>query len=308
MSDEPRILVVEDDPSWQGLYEEVLTGRGYLVEPAESLAEALEALDRRFYHVAIVDLRLGQDPKNRDGLKVLEHISELDEGTAAIVVSAYSEVSMFDEFRRYGVFGLAEKPSSIPVETLRELERLKFIKGGIDKGDAPDSIGIIGAVERAMAEAQRSAVQMIWTESPFSFINGIFARDIQHAIGGGHMAELRPLIGDLCRPFMPWLQAKKKPTEIKIGDLCVGFQTPCWSRALGKAIVVRFGRCDSFNEAMNLMPVDTVNNIGEVREELRHASSSHFEGVVHSIVNADFRLHFKPPALKKIVKSTEFAC
>jgi CheY-like chemotaxis protein len=304
MEGERRVLVVEDDQSWQDLYQEVLTESGYLVDTVTSLSRALHAIDRRFYHVGIVDIRLGKGPKNKDGLKVLERLYELDEGTAVIIASAYAQVSMLEELRGYGVFGLAEKPNTVPAEEIPELEKLKFIKGRIDKGETPDGNSIIAMVERALAEAQRSAVRKIWTQSPFSFLSGVSARDVQHTIGSGQMHELRPFMGKLCRSFMPWLQAKEKSVEIRIGNSCVGFQAPCWSRALGSAIVVRFGRRLDPKQAIDVPPVDKVNRVGEVREELHNTCSSHFEGAVYRVENAGFEEHFNPPAIKRTSKAT----
>ncbi len=301
MNDKLRILVVEDDSSWQEIYEEVLVEENYLVEVATNLGEARKIIDSCFCHVAIVDIKLNKDdPENRDGLKVLQHIWELNEGTAGIVASAHAKVSMFDEFRRYGVFDLAEKSSWVPDDALRDIGKAQFIKGGIDKGDL-DSASIIEIVKRAVVGAQRSAIRAIWTASPFSFINGLSARDVQRAMGGGQMVELRPFLGDLCRPFMPWLKAKEKPAEIEVDGRCVGFQTPCWSRSLGEAVVVRFGRHDLFEKAMRLSPVSEISKIGKVGKELKRDSSSHFMGAVYLLEDADFEQHFTPPALKRSI-------
>lgn len=298
-----RVLVVEDAHSWQEIYREVLTEKGYEVEVASDRATAIDALNRRFFHVAVVDLRLSEhDASNRDGLEVLDHIWKLDEGTAVIVASGYLELSMLDEFRTRRTFGLAAKPSSNLDDAVKELKPLSFIKGEIDKS-APAGTVIVQAVESAITDAQRSCMSETWLTSPFSFMDGLSAKEVQRAMGGGQMVELRPFLGDLCRPFMPWLQAKEKPVEIKLDDRCVGFQAPCWSRALGKAIVVRFGRRDSFEQAMKPMPVEAVNTIGAMRQELKHATSSHFEGAVYLVENADFRRHFKLPALKRTVGS-----
>jgi ActR/RegA family two-component response regulator len=303
-----RVLIVEDDLSWQDLYKEILTDAGYKVETTSNLATSLDALDRVFFHVAIVDLRLSEkDESNRDGLDVLDRIWKLDEGTAAIVASGYLEVSMFDEFRTYGIFDLAEKPPTLrPDEAIKELKTLTFIKGEIDKSAPAD---IVRAVDRAIPEVQRRGIQEIWTTSPFSFIHGLSAKKVQRTLGGGQMVELRPFLGNLCRPFMPWLQAKEKPVEIKVDDRCVGFQTPCWSRALGKAIAIRFGRRNSFEQALGLIPVDSVNRFGEIQQgKLKHITYSHFEGAVYALEKVDFKQHFKPPAPKRTVKSGEPTC
>jgi len=297
------ILVVEDDVSWQHNYEEVLSEKGYHVDIASSLNEALEALDRRFYHAAIVDLRLDEkNTDNREGMGVLRRIWELNEGTGAIVVSIYADISMFEEFRKYGVFGLTEKLPSTPEDAVQEFKSLSFIKGGIDKGKSGISSSLTNYIMRAADEAQRASVQMVWSRSPFGFINGILARDILLSMGGGQMLELETFLRNLCHPFMPWLQAKEIPIDIKIDEQCIGYQTPCWSRALGEAILVRFVRRASFKSASELTPVDSVNHFGKIGKELRHTASSHFEGIVYHLEDINFRQHFKLPAPRRTIK------
>ena len=89
MDNKPRILVVEDDIRWQEIYSEALEKRDYEVNVVGNKNSAFDALDKMFFHAAIVDLKLTDNDKNRDGLDVLRRIWALDEGTRAIVGSGY---------------------------------------------------------------------------------------------------------------------------------------------------------------------------------------------------------------------------
>jgi len=280
-----RVLVVEDEKSWQELYAEILSDEGFHVSKASTLEEARNILDYCFFHAAIVDLRLSKtDRNNRDGMEVLRHIMELSEGTGAVVMSGYADIKMFDDFRKYGISSVAEK-----------------VEG--DKGNM-DIPALLQKVREAAANAQRLSARKIWEGSPFNFMNGLLARDVQLAMGGGQMSELRQFLGSLCYPFTPWLQAKVKPVSIEFGKpkQCVGYQTPCWSRALGEAVVVRFGKISSYDKVLKSEAgyIEKLLMSGTKREKLREYTSLHFKGEVYRLDGVNFAEHFKQPALQKI--------
>jgi CheY-like chemotaxis protein len=108
-----RVLIIEDDDSTRRMYARHLDLQGgYRVAAAASLAEALEALELMTYHVALVDIMLAgpKDTANRDGTAVLDRISELDEGTRAVVLSAQEEPQEVREFmKEHGAFDYLEK-------------------------------------------------------------------------------------------------------------------------------------------------------------------------------------------------------
>ena len=286
-----RVLVVEDDKGWQNIAHQILTAQGYKVGVASTVQEAKDEIDSKFYHVAVVDLRLDeQKPDKRDGMEVLKHIWELDEGTRAIVWSGFTgETPLVKLFLEYKIVGLTDKNP-------------EFVKE-FDKGDA--TAKLLEAVNNAFSEAEREALAVgaraIWEGSPFSFINGILARDIQIAIGGGTMSELREFLGELGSFYAPWLQAKKVNAEpIEIVGKCVGFQTPCWSRALGEAVIVRFGRSDLFEQSLELQPIEKNMPFGSLGEKAFPVPEySHYTGIVYKLNNAEFDANFKRPKPRK---------
>ncbi len=90
MSDSPKhsILVVEDDPTWQELYEEILEDE-YELTFAGTYQEAIDALDSGEFDLAIVDPGLdSHDDSNRDGIKIVRRISALGLPTSVIVITA----------------------------------------------------------------------------------------------------------------------------------------------------------------------------------------------------------------------------
>ncbi len=294
MESKPRVLIVEDDSTWQTVYRDALTAAGYLVETAGDLATAMEVLDRRFFHVAVVDLKLSEDESNRDGLLVLRRIWALDE-TLVVVGSGFADVSMFDEFRQIGIFGFTE----IPTEARKHLQAIDFYKGHVRKDEF--FVSIMDKINKAVLEALSKSVSQKWLASPFAVLKDVSARDVQQLLGVGPMTELRPFLTSLIQPLFPWLQAKRDVVMIKDEHQrkVVAFEALCWSRDLGKPVVIRFGRRDTFHKLNDIAPVGSDGLDIEIQEEQSRKSSSHFEGVVYHVANIDFDRYFDPPPVKK---------
>ena len=295
-----RVLVVEDDKGWLELSKIHLTRKNYIVGTSLTKEQAIEELDRCLYHIAIVDLKLNDDdPNDREGLRVLEHIWKMNEGTRAIVRSGYArDISVINEMIKYGIKGLTEKD-------------MGFVKGDINKGaETTFNDGFFDNIEAAVNEAkgdiQRAGAKTVWENSPFSFINGMLARDIQLSMGGGTMSELRGFLGELVEPCAPWLQAISSETLAPIRvtqhdkqNGIAGYQTICWSRAFGHAVLIRFGRKDLYEKNLQSHPLQSMLKIGEAKQLLWSDESQHFMGEVYYLDGADFRTNFRRPIPKR---------
>ena len=94
-----RILVIDDDPSWQELLAESIEAAdaappGELtVRIARSFQEANALLDRQHFHLAFVDLRLKEDERELTGKRIAAKITGQDEGTCVVIVTGHADVS-----------------------------------------------------------------------------------------------------------------------------------------------------------------------------------------------------------------------
>jgi CheY-like chemotaxis protein len=70
-----NVLVLDDEPTWRDLITEVLQEEGHIVQPVENLSQAREWLDRRQFHLAVIDIVLHE---GEDGLDLLEDIARLN--------------------------------------------------------------------------------------------------------------------------------------------------------------------------------------------------------------------------------------
>lgn len=305
MASKPRVLIVEDNVSWQDNYREALSD-DYTVVTAGALLEAEDALDRQSFHVAVVDLNLSDDPNNRDGITVIRRLWELAEDTIVIVGSGYVEASMFNEFRELGVFGLTEISSS----DRKQLASL--IKGNISKQETPLE-EVLNKVRLAARESLPLAVQRRRNASPFGIIRDASARDIQHDLRSGPMTTLRGFMEDLILPLFPWMHPKVTvPGNVSAGTVrlvidgkTIGFETLCWCRALGHAVVVRFGRAETLAASQDFHVPGSVWNLPVDAVDLRWAQAGHFAGWVRRPREVDFHQYFDRPSSRRSLQSTE---
>ena len=86
---EYHALIVDDLGCWQDALNEALTDAGYHVCVAASYAEAMDALGRQRFHLAIIDPVLDDaNRRNRDGLRVLRNILDRWPDIRSVVVTS----------------------------------------------------------------------------------------------------------------------------------------------------------------------------------------------------------------------------
>ena len=176
----PHLLIVEDDPRWRAIYEDVLSEEDYLLHSAISYGEARGWLQREDIALAIVDLHLissAAPQDNRDGFWFLRAAQQRRIPT--IVVSAlgapddidraYEEFNAFafvekegfnrSEFRRTLAEAIRSRPRDAPAEdrvptqkpmtsspldelTEREREVLNLLGQGYTNRQIADQLGI----------------------------------------------------------------------------------------------------------------------------------------------------------------------
>jgi CheY-like chemotaxis protein len=85
----PQALIVEDLDFWQEMLGEILIDTGYRVCSASSYSEALEALARCEFQLAVIDPVLDDtNRRNRDGLRVLRHILSQKPNIRTLIITA----------------------------------------------------------------------------------------------------------------------------------------------------------------------------------------------------------------------------
>jgi DNA-binding NarL/FixJ family response regulator len=119
MKSNPLIaLIVEDDPSWQGILSEILEDYGLSVDVSDNLEEAIHQIRSVPYRLAIIDLSLaGEDHNNQDGLQVLKAINHYLPDCSGILLTGYASVELaVTAIQDYGAFTCLRKENFRRVE------------------------------------------------------------------------------------------------------------------------------------------------------------------------------------------------
>ncbi len=104
------VLIVEDDPTWQDIFTEIIGDAGFEPVLVSAYQEAVEALSVRSYALAVVDISLSlPDHDDRGGVEVLKAITGLSTRLPSMVVTGYATLDL-------------------AIETLAELNAVHFFR------------------------------------------------------------------------------------------------------------------------------------------------------------------------------------
>lgn len=120
MNSSLHALIVEDLDFWQDALSEVLIDAGYRASAVASYSEALDALNQKRFQLAVIDPVLDDNNRrNRDGLRVLQHILDQRPEIPTIVVTASDP----NRIRRE----VSEMSSDIPLLYKDKWDTLQFL-------------------------------------------------------------------------------------------------------------------------------------------------------------------------------------
>ena len=266
MDSKIKVLYVEDDKQWQDIVRDAMSSPEYELDVALTSQEAVKKLKRRTYHVALLDKRLDeQDPENNLGMSIAHVIAGLNEGTKIIVYTSYGNIDdARDAFRNIKVWDFIEKKKHI-TEIINAIKK---------------------AGEDALLEFSRP------TRMPVDILSvkgGVLEQFLSKLSIDRQDLEIlaKQLLGKL-RPLLPDNSEAKLPEESKSPILQVRY----WSKMLGAAIVVWFGKYSdlkTFVERVNSNP-DLKKSLGikdQIDEVMKRDGSPVLGGAVFVLMDAD---------------------
>ena len=101
-----HILLVDDEEIVRQTLGDYLSECGYRVDQASDGKEALAAIEKNVYDLALVDVRM----PGLDGLAFLRQVEEWQAGVPVIVITGHGNVEMESEVQRCGAAGFMLKP------------------------------------------------------------------------------------------------------------------------------------------------------------------------------------------------------
>ena len=106
MEKEINILIVDDNSKMLETLQDILGEEGYAVTIADNIALARENIEKKFYHLALVDLKLDHG----SGLNLLSAIRKKNTETMVIIFTAYASLETTILAMQEGAFSYLQKP------------------------------------------------------------------------------------------------------------------------------------------------------------------------------------------------------
>ena len=103
------ILVVDDEENIRMVLRQSLENEGYHINTANSAEEALNTLQRSFFHVVITDIMMGE----MNGVELLLQIKEINSLMQIYVMTSHSTLPNVIQCMQGGAYDFFEKPLKI---------------------------------------------------------------------------------------------------------------------------------------------------------------------------------------------------
>lgn len=119
-----QILLADDETTFRETFTKVLEEEGFAVTPVCDGKEATEAILKRPYAVAILDIQM---PRS-DGISVLREITAVRPQTRVIMVTAYGTVEMAVEAIKLGACDYVMKPVNFDEMLTKIRQHLRYVE------------------------------------------------------------------------------------------------------------------------------------------------------------------------------------
>jgi two-component system response regulator RegA len=106
-SERPRLLLVDDDPTFCVVLQQALEKRGFEVHIANELEPGLELAERITPEYAVIDLRIGHE----SGLLLVKRLAELDVNTRIVMLTGFASIATAVEAIKLGAVHYITKPA-----------------------------------------------------------------------------------------------------------------------------------------------------------------------------------------------------
>lgn len=211
---EAIVLVVDDGAEYREIHRRRLEDVVGTLIITESRVDALKLIERRFFHVAVLDIRLiDQQEENVEGMELAQALFERGEATGIVIVSGYGTTDRVrDAFRKFRVVDFLEKARYTPEQFLRGIEDASI-------------------ASHAYVESLRQSLlarQFIGQE-----VHTAFQSDLSYT----QNQSFEQVFQNMLRPLVP-VVAQTKFKRIEDGNI---LEIKLWSRYCGNAQIIRIG-------------------------------------------------------------------
>ena len=125
-----EILIVDDEEVIREMLKTLLQREGYSVNTAENGAAGIDQIRKKFFNIAIVDIKL----TDMSGMEVMHKIREVHPETIVLMVTAFATTETAIKALEAGVYDYIIKPFDV--------NRIKLIiKRGVEEQRLPAGFG-----------------------------------------------------------------------------------------------------------------------------------------------------------------------
>jgi len=118
MGETARILIVDDDENIRKVLKTILEEEGYIVELAENAKKAIEKTKRKFFNLALIDIRL----PDMEGIELLTKMKDTTPKMRKIIITGYPTLQNAIQAVNRGADAYILKPFDMEkvLETIRD--------------------------------------------------------------------------------------------------------------------------------------------------------------------------------------------
>ncbi len=187
-------IVIDDDAGWRSLVGELLNEVGYQVRTCSGFGEALGALGRERFQLAVVDLSLSgssttmrlsdksrlidENFKELDGARLLNNTRSA--GVPTIVVSGLNDPSQVESiYRDYGIFAYLEKQTfnrRAFLQTVAETNRIRTTLSNELSSLTDRERQVLSLLARGMTNKEIADVMVISTNTVKRHMKAVFEK------------------------------------------------------------------------------------------------------------------------------------
>ncbi len=230
-----RILVVENEDDLRTQYATGLDLADFEVDSAENLQAALDLIEAKTFHVALVDLMLTDSDTTMDGLEVLKNLQTLGEGTKAIVLSGQDNPgTAADTITEYQAVKYIPKSKIIAKGMKYLIEEISQLATSADLkkyGDAGSSI--FSVLARGVEN------ELVWTDSLLRILEPT-----------KRYTGLKKFLTKFCEPMVPLMPKKGSSPPLTFYKEQRFANGKFWSKGLGRPLELVVCRADEAAEIL----------------------------------------------------------
>jgi PAS domain S-box-containing protein len=123
MSNNPKVLIVDDDPRMCDSLKALLSNRDYQLQICNSASEALECLAKNNFDLVLLDIVM----PDMSGLQIMDYINSQGTETLIIVITGHASIESAIESLRKGAYDYLRKPFE-PEELLTTVDNCLHFK------------------------------------------------------------------------------------------------------------------------------------------------------------------------------------